>query len=302
MYKVIGADGKQYGPVTLEQLRNWVAESRLGPQSRVLDPESGEWKNASEIPEISALLVEVLGAAAVPSATPGQPPGFPAPRFQGMAITSFVLGILSVLCLGLLTGLPAIITGHIAHNRAKRNPAVFGGAGFAIAGFVMGYVSVLVTLVILPAMLLPALSRAKGRAQEINCVNNLKQVGLAFKIWELDHQDEFPFNVSTNAGGTAELASPGEDGVDANAVVHFQVLSNELATPKILVCPADTHKHAALTFDQLQPGNISYLLRSGTNISDAMPQEVLARCPVHGTVLHCDGGVMVVRKRGRNSE
>jgi hypothetical protein len=62
-------------------------------------------------------------------------------------------------------------------------PGEYGGAGLAIWGLVLGYASLVITLVVImlvipSAMLLPALSRAKERAQRINCVNNLKQVGL----------------------------------------------------------------------------------------------------------------------------
>ena len=41
-------------------------------------------------------------------------------------------------------------------------------------------------------MLLPALAAAKKKAQKINCINNLKQVGLAFRIWEGDNGDKYP--------------------------------------------------------------------------------------------------------------
>ncbi len=210
---------------------------------------------------------------------------------KGMAISSLVLGILSMVCLGFLTGIPAIIVGHIAHGRARKLPQQYGGAGLAIAGFVMGYVSLLVTLVILPAMLLPALSKAKNRAQSINCMNNMKQIGQSFKQWALDNGDQYPFNVNASKGGTLESCNPGSDGFDRNAAMHFQVMSNELNTPKILVCPADSSKAAATDFQTLQAANVSYLVRSGTNISDTFPQEILARCPVHGHILTCDGFV-----------
>src|ERR1019366_8554144 len=159
----------------------------------------------------------------------------------------------------------------------------------------MGYVSLLAT-VILCGMLLPALSQAKDKAQRISCANNMKQIGLAFRVWAIDHDDSFPFNVSTNKGGTLELCLLGSDGFDRNAAFHFQVMSNELSTPKILVCPADGKKQSALNFEGFQPENVSYKLRTGTNVSDVNPSQVLAVCPIHNNVLLCDGSVQSLSK------
>jgi hypothetical protein len=141
------------------------------------------------------------------------------------------------------------------------------------------------------AMLLPALAKSKSRAQSIVCVNNLKQIGLAFRIWSLDHGDQFPFNVSTSNGGTLELCARGEDGFDLNSFRHFQVMSNELSTPKILICPADPSKQLASNFSNLQGNNVSYRVRTGANITELSPQEVLVHCPVHGHDALCDGSV-----------
>ena len=119
---------------------------------------------------------------------------------RGMAVTSLILGILSMVCFGFLTGIPAIILGHIAHGRTRKTPEQFAGSGLAIAGFVMGYASLLTTLIVvlLAGRLLPQLAQTKARAQSIICVNNLKQIGLAFRTWALDNKDRFP--VSTNEG------------------------------------------------------------------------------------------------------
>jgi hypothetical protein len=130
-----------------------------------------------------------------------------------------------------------------------------------------------------------------SRAQSFSCENNLKQIGLAFRTWAIDHDDQFPFNVSTKAGGTRELCAKGSDGFDQNAALHFQVLSNELSDPKILVCRADAAKQPAIDFSTLEALNVSYQLRSGTNISDATPGEILAICPIHKHTLRCDGTV-----------
>jgi Domain of unknown function (DUF4190)/GYF domain 2 len=295
MYKIVGADGKEYGPVGIEQMRQWRAEGRINAKTRVQEAGTAVWKTAADFPDLG-----FASAAGVPgpgSSPPPLPTGQTAGQQNGLAITSLVLGLLSLVCLPVLAGIPAIICGHLARGRARRLPGLYGGAGFALAGLIMGYVSFVAVLVILPAMLLPALSQAKGKAQSINCANNMKQIGLAFRTWAIDHDDNFPFNVSTNKGGTLELCVLGSDGFDRNAALHFQVMSNELSTPKILVCPADGKRQPALDFLGLQPAYVSYKLRTGSDINETHPDQILAICPVHNNVLRSDGSVQRERKR-----
>src|SRR6266568_2342776 len=90
--------------------------------------------------------------------------------------------------------------------------------------------------------------RDMPRAQRINCVNNLKQIGLGFRQWALDNNDQFSFNVSMNAGGSLEFCDRDKDGFDRNAFRHLQPMSNELNTTKILVCPKDRSRKAAADF------------------------------------------------------
>lgn len=133
--------------------------------------------------------------------------------------------------------------------------------------------------------------RHGGREKHISCDNNLKQIGLAFRTWALDNGGQFPFNVSTNAGGTMEFCATGSDGFDRNAARHFEVMSNELSTPRILVCPKDWSREPAAGFPSLQASNVTYRLRSGTNLNETNPTAVLVLCPFDGNTLHCDGSV-----------
>jgi hypothetical protein len=161
-------------------------------------------------------------------------------------------------------------------------------------GCQVGGVVLIVVAIYLLGEMLTKLPRDWPKAQRVSCANNLKQIGLAFRTWAIDNDGQFPFNVSTNAGGTRELCAMGSDGFDSNAARHFEVMSNELATPLLLVCPKDSSRKPAAGFASLQASNVTYRVRSGTNINETIPTEVLALCPVHGNVLSCDGSVTVV--------
>jgi hypothetical protein len=290
MYKIVGSDGKAYGPISAEQARQWLAEGRINAHTQVQPEGSAEWKPVAAVPELSAAMRLTFTAPLSPAVTQtGQS--------HGLAITSFVLGLLSMFCAGVFTGIPAVICGHLARGRAKRAPAQYGGAGFALAGLIMGYGSVLVTIAAVALIwgmvlqLSKGMSTMKPKAQSIQCVTHMKQIGLACRIWSNDNNDQFPFNVSTNKGGTLEWCARDTNGFDSGLVYHFQVMSNELSSPKILVCPADTTKWPALNFLQLTAQNISYQLRSGREVDESKPRQVLARCPIHGHTLFCDGSV-----------
>ena len=95
MYKIIGADQKEYGPVTADQLRQWLAEGRVNPQTQVLPEGVTEWTTLGALPEF----------ATASSAAPPAMPSFPAPAsaaaalVAGPAIGLIVTAILSVLLL-----------------------------------------------------------------------------------------------------------------------------------------------------------------------------------------------------------
>ena len=136
--------------------------------------------------------------------------------------------------------------------------------------------------VLLAGLILPALKNHRQPAvQRINCVNNLKQIGLCFRSWGLDGGDGFPMSVSITNGGTMELV--GKHSVFA----HFLVMSNELSTPKLLFCPQENgwRRKSATQFGEIPAGavkrtpltndnNISYFV--GVDARDTHPQMVLS--------------------------
>jgi prepilin-type processing-associated H-X9-DG protein len=132
-------------------------------------------------------------------------------------------------------------------------------------------------------MLLPALAKAKAKAQRIACVNNLKQVGLAFRIFATDNSDTLPMGVSTNQGGAAEYRPAGNAAANAGLFWNFAVMSNELSTPKIINCPSDNVTPARIVgtnwlhvvnFPAVRNKAVSYIV--GYDAQETMPQMILS--------------------------
>jgi prepilin-type processing-associated H-X9-DG protein len=127
---------------------------------------------------------------------------------------------------------------------------------------------VIATLFLLASFLLPALSRPK-RSSRIGCTSQLKQVGLAYRIYSNDHGDQYPFAVSNELGGSLSFTNTPQ------VFRHFEVLSNELVTPKVLVCPVDRSRIRGASFQTpLSNLNISYFV--GFEASEDQPQSILS--------------------------
>src|SRR5262245_49222131 len=112
MYIITGADGREYGPVTSDQLRQWIAEGRANGQSKVRIENSSEWKLLSEVAEFAPLFSTTQQASTVAS-TPAPFAVTSSPRTNQMAIAGMVLGILSVTTTCCCNGLPFNVIGII---------------------------------------------------------------------------------------------------------------------------------------------------------------------------------------------
>jgi prepilin-type processing-associated H-X9-DG protein len=147
----------------------------------------------------------------------------------------------------------------------KQNPAFTLIELLAIIG-VVGIVVIGITL----ALGLPAFARAKAKAQRISCTSNLKQIGLAFRTWAVDNMGKTPMTLgSTNSGvadtsvGIRVLAPTQSESWGVSRM--FLCVSNELYTPRVLLCPAEyetagpAHRQRATTFREAAgPGMVPF--------------------------------------------
>jgi hypothetical protein len=119
-------------------------------------------------------------------------------------------------------------------------------------------------LALLGIVLLAPYASVHSPRKRMYCVGNLKQVGVAFRLWADDNGDKYPAFVSVTNGGTMELVSSG------SVFPHYQVMSNELCAPRILVCPQDRERTAATNFDlDFIDGKISYFVGVDADATNA---------------------------------
>jgi hypothetical protein len=154
MYRIIGADGKEYGPINAEGLRQWVLEGRANAQTKVLAEGQTEWKTLGEIPELAQIL---SGVATPPSSPPPLSATHPVTKTNALAQAGMILGILSltlgICCYGLPFNVAGLICSVIGLSQINKDPLREQGKGLAIAGLVLSIFSLFLSVVVLVLLL-----------------------------------------------------------------------------------------------------------------------------------------------------
>jgi hypothetical protein len=170
-------NGQQLGPFTEFQIGDMLASGQLEPADLGWAEGMAEWKPLSTFPALQSTSQ---------SMPPPRPPTLAANKNEPLAIWSLVLGIISIVGCGMLAGIPAVICGHIGMSRIKRN-SYLGGKGLATAGLITGYLSILITFLVLPALLLPAVNSAIDAAKKAQAKNDVTQIATAVVAYETEY-------------------------------------------------------------------------------------------------------------------
>ncbi len=192
MYKLLGVDQREYGPVSEAQVREWITQGRANAQTKLQPVGLTEWKPLADFPEFA----EALRASAPPPPRPPIPgilapmAGAAQPKTSGLAITSLVLGVLGLFTCG-ATALVGLVLGIVAMVKIEKSQGQMGGKGVALAGTIVSGVFLLF-IPLFAAMLLPALAKAKQKATTIQCMNNVKQLNLGLVMYASDYKDQLP--------------------------------------------------------------------------------------------------------------
>src|SRR5258708_1397967 len=145
-----------------------------------------------------------------PYVAPGQymPQYAPQPPTEGKATASLILGILSVICFGILTGIPAIILGHTSRSNIQKSGGRLKGEGLALAGMIMGYFSLVISRVIFTAILIPNLMRSRQTANEAAAAATVRTLNTTEITYSTSYPDRgYAPNLSTMGPGSASDSS-----------------------------------------------------------------------------------------------
>ena len=146
-YTVASEDGKQYGPMGLEELKTLVRDNRVGPDTEVLDSTTREWHAARLIEELSEFFPdEIVAPAPPPQIPPAGAEDATVPRVSLWAIASMWCGIISVptfCCAGWILAIVAVVLGLVARSEIRQTGCE--GIPYTMVGIICGCANLAVT-------------------------------------------------------------------------------------------------------------------------------------------------------------
>ena len=139
MYKIIGTDGKEYGPISADQVRLWISENRVERQTPVFADGAKDWNFLGLLPEFAGYFPGATPVAPAVIVAPGQPR-----KTNGFATAGLVCGILSLICCcGFPFNLFGIVFSLVGLSQINASPQQQEGHGIAIAGLILSAASFL---------------------------------------------------------------------------------------------------------------------------------------------------------------
>ena len=141
MYKIIGDDGKTYGPDTAEKIREWIAQGRVNDRTAVLADGAADWTFIGLLPEFAREISSPPPKLELPKMTPP-----PVRRTNGFATAGFVCGLISICCCcGCPFNLLGLVFSIIALVQINGQTQKQEGWGLALAGLICSAVSLLLS-------------------------------------------------------------------------------------------------------------------------------------------------------------
>ena len=200
-YYYLNSSEEVVGPFKLSDLDSIYQDGKITGATQVCEEGNQNWMPFFKVPRPTA-------PQQIPTAVSKPDINLPSsiPKTAGLATASLVCGITSLFLL-LLTGIPAVITGHMALGKIKKSQGRLQGSGQATTGLILGYISIALTLIIavLAGLATPAIVAAKKSADKAKTITNAKQISIAMWDFETTY-GEFPSDDTRK-----ELKSIGEE-------------------------------------------------------------------------------------------
>jgi len=146
MYKIIGADGRIYGPAGAEQLRQWLAEGRANAQTQTFADGAAEWKPLAALPEFAGQFAPPPTPPVIQPLPPGPVVAGQLPRTNSYATAGLIFGILSLTCCcGFPFNILGLVFSLIGLSQINRHPELYEGRGLAITGVILSAASLILS-------------------------------------------------------------------------------------------------------------------------------------------------------------